>query len=501
MLAAYGRAGRRAGRRVSGFGGRVRDRLGWVAVLAVGCLLAAGISACGASTPAPLGLGAAHPCRSADIGDIATDPPGVVPNVPVEIRFSCATLSVPLDHGLLSGPPTQGRLALRVAMADNVDAPRGVLFWLVGGPGEPGVPLAADIASGFDPAVLRDYRLVFLSARGTGDGALRCPELQQAVGGSDLAVPPPGAVTACARDLGADRRFYSTASTVADLDALRAALGVPTVSLDGASYGTFVAERYAMTYPDRVARLVLDSVVPHDGLDPMELDAFVRTADVLRMVCRETGCGTDPAQDLSTVVRVRRDGPALLDTLSDLSSGRPDLAGVPAALHDAVEGDYTALDRMVAATIKGSRATADELSAGLHAATTCQDMVGPWGGAASPAAGRAAATAAAVAAVADTAFFPFDRATATDNGQVAVCQQWPATPVVPFAAGRDLPPVPVLVLAGDHDLNTPLAWGEQELARAPRGRLVVVPGAGHVTQDHANGAGGREAVRQFLLEP
>ena len=474
------------------------DRLGWVAVLAAGCLVAAGITACGGSTAAPLGLGAARPCRSADIGEIAPDPPGVVPNVPVDVRFSCATLTVPLDHGLLPGPPAEGRLALRVAMTDNADAPRGVLVWLVGGPGEPGVPLAADIASGFDPAVLRDYRLVFLSGRGTGDGALRCPELQQAVGGSDLAVPPPGAVAACARDLGADRRFYSTASTVADLDALRAALGVATVSLDGASYGTFVAERYALAYPDRVARLVLDSVVPHDGLDPMDLDAFAGTARVLRTVCRETGCATDPARDLADAVRARHDGPALLDTLSDLSSGRPDLAGVPAALHAAVQDDYTQLDRMVAATIKGSAASADELSAGLHAATTCQDMVGPWGSAASPVAGRAGATEAAVAALSDPAFFPFDRATATDNGQVAVCQQWPATPVVPFAAGRDLPAVPVLVLAGDHDLNTPLAWGQQELARAPRGRLVVVPGAGHITQDHTNGPGGREAVRQFL---
>jgi hypothetical protein len=62
----------------------------------------------------------------------------VVPNVPVEVRFSCATLTVPLDHGLLPGPPGQGRLALRVAMADNVDAPRGVLFWLVAGRASPG---------------------------------------------------------------------------------------------------------------------------------------------------------------------------------------------------------------------------------------------------------------------------------------------------------------------------------------------------------------------------
>src|SRR5882757_898600 len=476
----------------------VPGRLSWVAAAAVGCLVAAGITACWASTPAPLGLGAARLCRTADIGEPAPDPPGVVANVPVEVRFSCATLTVPLDHGLLPGPRAEGQLALPVAIADNADAPRGVLVWLVGGPGEPGVPLAADIASGLDPAVLRDYRLVLLSGRGTGDGALHCPELQQAVGGSDLAIPPPGAVAACARELGPDRRFYSTASTVADLDALRAALGVPTLSLDGASYGTFVAERYAVTYPDRVARLVLDSVVPHDGLDPMEIDVFARAAQVLRMVCREAACVTDPARDLADVVQTRHDGPPLLDALSDLSSGRPDLAAVPAALHAAAHGDYTALDRMVAATIKGSRATTGELSAGLHAATTCQDTIGPWGGAASPVAGRAAAIAATAAALPDSAFFPFDRATATGNGQVAVCEQWPATPVVPFPAGRDLPAVPVLVLAGDHDLNTPLAWGEQELARAPRGQLVVVPGAGHITQDHANGAGGREAVRRFL---
>jgi hypothetical protein len=27
---------------------------------------------------------------------------------------------------------------------------------------------------------------------------------------------------------------------------------------------------------------------------------------------------------------------------------------------------------------------------------------------------------------------------------------------------------------------------------------VIISGSGHITQDHANGAGGREAVRKFL---
>jgi pimeloyl-ACP methyl ester carboxylesterase len=134
--------------------------------------------------------------------------------------------------------------------------------------------LTAVIAQQFDPAVLRDYRLVLFSSRGTGAGALHCPALQQVMGDSDLAVPPPSAVQACAQSLGDDRRFYTTADTVADLDTLRQALRVSTLTLDGASYGAFVAERYAITHPDRVSRLVLDSVVPHDSFDPLGIATF-----------------------------------------------------------------------------------------------------------------------------------------------------------------------------------------------------------------------------------
>ncbi|MFN2535791.1 MAG: hypothetical protein ABR528_11135 [Pseudonocardiaceae bacterium] len=73
-----------------------------------------------------------------------------------------------------TGPQQPGQLSLPVAMADNVTAPRGVLVWLVGGPGAPGVGLTAVIARQFDPEVLRNYRLVLFSARGTGPGALVC---------------------------------------------------------------------------------------------------------------------------------------------------------------------------------------------------------------------------------------------------------------------------------------------------------------------------------------
>jgi hypothetical protein len=50
--------------------------------------------------------------------------------------FRCGSLSVRLDP---SGS-VPGRLSLRVAVSDAASAPRGVLLFLTGGPGEPGVP-------------------------------------------------------------------------------------------------------------------------------------------------------------------------------------------------------------------------------------------------------------------------------------------------------------------------------------------------------------------------
>ena len=189
-----------------------------------------------------------------------------------------------------------------------------------------------------------------------------------------------------------NRRFYSTADTVADLEALRVALGADKLTLDGVSYGTFVAERYAIAHPDRVARLVLDSVVPAAGLDGLEVDGMHETARVLRAVCRAQHCPGDPAADLAAVVRARHDGsPELDDTLVALSVGAPSFPGVLAALREARAGHPQQLERLVRVVRRAQRAPAPVLSQGLHAATLCADTRSPWGGAGAPLAGREAA--------------------------------------------------------------------------------------------------------------
>ena len=409
--------------------------------------------------------------------------------------FSCGTLSVRLDP-FGSAP---GRLSLQVAVSDVAAAPRGVLVVLTGGPGQPGVPFVSRLANRLGPA-LRGYRLVMFDQRGTGAGALTCPALQQEMGASDLTVPTPAAVSSCAEAIGPSRRYFATADTVADIEALRNALGVMRLTLDGVSYGSYVAEQYALAHPAQVSRLVLDSVVPTWNLDPLQLASMQETAPVLRAACAAQRCGFDPANDLATVVRRYHDGPALLDTLVAMSVGDPSFPGVPAVLHAAAVGRPAALTMLIAQVHAGDAAIPGELSQGLHASTLCADMPMPWGGPDTPLAVRPAALARSVARLTTAQVWPFDRATAAGNGLIQTCLYWPPIPVSPAATASRaaLPQVPVLLLAGGHDLSTPLAGARAEAALAPDGRLFVVPTAGHSVQNRAAGNPAQAEVAQFL---
>jgi pimeloyl-ACP methyl ester carboxylesterase len=412
--------------------------------------------------------------------------------------FTCATLTVPLDHA----GQAPGSLQLSVGVQRVRSAPRGVLLFLTGGPGQPGLGLLPTVDSRLR-AALAGYRLVMFDQRGTGARALRCPALQDAAGSSDLAIVEAGTIAACARKIGPSRQYYSTPETVADIDQLRAALGVQKLTIDGVSYGTFVAERYALTYPAHVARLVLDSVVPHAGVDPLYLAALQASARVLRAACAAQQCHSDPAQDLAAVVRADHNGPQILGALVAASVADPRYPGVPDALRSAKQGQPAGLNAFINVVDREEAAPAQALSQGLHESTLCLDLLPPWD-ARTPSAVRAAALATEAADQPASAFFPFDRATAIANGLARGCLAWPPTTAPDLGAvNRDapLPPVPVLLIAGGHDLSTPLEWARQEAAKAPDGRLVVVPTSGHSVQLRSENGAVRRILARFLATP
>jgi pimeloyl-ACP methyl ester carboxylesterase len=405
--------------------------------------------------------------------------------------YTCSTLDVPLDR--TGSRP--GTLHLRVAAADNTRAPRGVLLVIAGGPGQPATPIIGRFAARALAVEQAAYRIVAYDQRGTGAGALACGALQAAMGSSDLTPPAAAAVRACAGKLGARRQFFGTDDVVADMEALRRALGVQRWTLDGISYGSFVGERYALAHPRRVRRLVLDSVVPHVGETDLGVDEFRAARRVLRLVCGD-GC----VRDLAATVRRYRNGPRLLDALTVLSIADPTyraLVDVPAALHSAARGDRTALDAWLRDAREWQKAPAAELDQGLHASALCADWRWPWGSSEAPLAGREAALRRAVARLRPADLYPFDRATASGNGFVRQCLPWAPTPPTPLPGGRIR--VPTLLVNGDHDLSTPLEWAREELRLTTHGRLVVIPGAGHSTQSRAASDVSRRAVARFLL--
>src|ERR1700730_5182985 len=181
----------------------------------------------------------------------------------------CATLDVPLDAAHPDGERISLALARRPATGKRV----GVLLTNPGGPGASGIQFLEDAASVFRPEILRRFDIVSWDPRGVGASApIRCLDNLDAFYAVDR-IPENAAAVArnvavarefaesCKQRTGRELRDVATSASVADMDAIRAAIGEARISYMGFSYGTFLGARYADAYPQHVRTMVLDGVV------------------------------------------------------------------------------------------------------------------------------------------------------------------------------------------------------------------------------------------------
>ncbi|MGA4543854.1 alpha/beta hydrolase [Uniformispora flossi] len=229
-------------------------------------------------------LGIAGPAVGTDgrDGNSATEGPAprVSPGLawgacPADLSRSlrCGTLAVPLDHEHPDGRTTT--LAVSLAQATGRGPKAGTILVNPGGPGGRGMWLAAAVQQRL-PADLRDrYDIVGIDPRGNGHSSpVQCV---------DTAVfdraPKPDPVPrteadkqrlldrartyaeGCAARGGDLLPHMSTAENARDMDDVRAALGEAKVSYLGWSYGTYLGAVYGQLFPQRVDKLILDSVV------------------------------------------------------------------------------------------------------------------------------------------------------------------------------------------------------------------------------------------------
>jgi pimeloyl-ACP methyl ester carboxylesterase len=413
---------------------------------------------------------------------------------PDDPNARCGTLTVPLDRAGV----VKAKIGIKFAYLGN---PRGKapIVALSGGPGQAGVALLQDFADSLSPARRGGRAVVVLDQRGTGhSGLLRCRTLEKAdllKAGKEAAV--------CAKRLGARRDYYFSDDTVEDMDALRAALGVKKWSVYGVSYGTKVASFYAQRHPDKVDKLILDSIVEPGGPDALYGPTFEAIPRVLREVCAHRLCRSvtkDIVSDVSKLIKklargalkgyvVGRDGKRrsrsfgrnrLFATLLTGDFDESLRAELPTAVRSALRGDPAPIIRLGqrAAEIEGGGDDPEFLSATLYATTVCTEQTFPWDWNADVTT-RLQQAKAAIAAIPDAKLFPFDRATAYDSDEIDLCSRWPAVKRPPLPPLPPLPDVPALLVAGQDDLRTPLESAQRMAGLLPHSTLVSVPGQGH----------------------
>jgi pimeloyl-ACP methyl ester carboxylesterase len=421
----------------------------------------------------------------------------------------CATVRVPLDR---SGA-LPGEVPLRVARL-QAGAAAPTLVYLSGGPGGAGIEEMLSVLP-LVPALDGRYQVVGFDQRGTGrSGLLRCPALER-----DPRLRSVSAGAECARRLGEARHFYTTQDSVADLEAIRAELGVERLTLFGISYGTELALAYARAHPDRVDRLILDSVVDPDDRDPFGLAGFRAIAPSLAGLCPRgcRGVTDDPAADLARLAARLRSRPvrgewfdrrgrrharslgqtAVADLLYDSDYNPPLRAAVPAAVRAALAGDAAPLARLAAEGSGLASLPSPRSFSSARYATVCEETPLPWD-ASTPLADRLAVTRARAAEVGAAAFAPFDLETASAD-EIGLCLQWPGVPSgrVP-APAAPYPAVPTLLLQGAEDLRTPPEASASVAAAIPGSVRVVVPGVGHAVVGADPSGCGVRAVTRFV---
>lgn len=190
----------------------------------------------------------------------------------VSFGAECGMLSVPLDYSRPRGEKVQ--LALSRVRHTVPDAQaQGIMLVNPGGPGGSG--LIFSIFGSFVPNGAGDaYDWIGFDPRGVGSSvpSLSCipdysagprPSYEPTTRASEAAWLKRSVsyAAACGRNGRNLLNHVKTTDNVQDMNAIRSALGEKQINYYGFSYGTYLGQVFATTYPSKVRRMVLDANV------------------------------------------------------------------------------------------------------------------------------------------------------------------------------------------------------------------------------------------------
>jgi pimeloyl-ACP methyl ester carboxylesterase len=406
--------------------------------------------------------------------------------MPRTVEAQCTTLEVPEDRSASAGRMIS--LAIAWVPSTSPQAEPDPVFMLTGGPGQGARESYPGIASAFE-RVSRKRHVILVDQRGTGgSNPLACRDEQgaNAIGDaddlSDAAARAFAERCAAALSERADLRHYTTTDAIADLEAVRTAIGAKTINLVGISYGTRVAQTYLRRHPESLRTVVLDGVVPPElilgsehaknlepALDaqfalceatPACLERHGRPREALAKLRAQVAEAPIPVRFRHPVSGEYEDGKldaTALATVARLFAYSPTTAALlPRTLARAANGEP---ETLLAQSAMIGAMVGDQIFHGMQLSVLCAED-----------APKLVADPADAETLLGTAFVDFT---------LAQCSAWPAGRApddfhAPLASDK-----PVLLLSGEHDPVTPPRYGEMALKGYANGRHLVARGIGH----------------------
>lgn len=445
--------------------------------LALAALLS--LAACqGTATPDP----ATHDGQQR-LGRLVFEPCTLTsPQLNTSLSAQCSTLQVAENPDAPDGRQIDLRIAW-VQAENPAAAEPDPVFMLAGGPGQSAIQTFPQVQMAFAD-VLKNRHVILLDQRGTGDSnLLACPQTDaDGQDSSPEAMRKMAQTCAAALSQKADLRYYTTTDAVRDLDAVRQAIGADKINLMGISYGTRVAQQYALRHPQHTRSVLLDSVVPnsqplgsifarnlddalalyfaqcqHDadcraklGDTRAQLDALLARLKQNPVTVRYRDASTH--EEASTLLTAD-----MLAGLVRMYAYMPQAAALlPKLIHDAHAGRYegiTALAKMLARQMDQSMAM------GMQLSVICTEDAGSFN-----------ASEADHATVLGAEF---------SQGMGAMCEVWPHGKLpedfrTPLAGN-----IPVLAISGEFDPVTPPRYGDEAIAKLDNATHLVLKGQGH----------------------
>jgi pimeloyl-ACP methyl ester carboxylesterase len=400
------------------------------------------------------------------------------------IKARCGNFQRPLDPANPGGEQLELRVAVVPALDLNPEP--DPLVPLAGGPGGSAIQFYSAYAQAFEP-VRRERDILLIDQRGTGESAhMDCPIDDDIVEGQYSEEETIAFTRDCLEQLPHDPRFFTTSVAVADLEALREALGYPALNLLGTSYGSRVAQHFARRYPESTRTVIIDGVVPPQlPLGPGIAMEAQRAIDEIFARCAEDAACSErfPEIDLDfaglrSTLEENPERVALLDPVTgrptEIRFGKDELSGavrllayqpqsialLPLVIHEAANGNYVPLAAQFQLTMTS---LSDALALGMHNSVMCTEDL--------PFIDR------------DTVDFEALEKTYIGTMQFealeTICSIWPRGPIDDDFNEPLATDLPVLLLSGTADPITPPGYADMALIEMTNHLHIINTLQGH----------------------